>query len=275
MLSFMVDCVLIMVIDSDASLELRENLAEMFMSQSKARYMPLKIRVQTTKKGALSIANYFQLISLCICLLDWMQIMNIWLQTYLLGWKRITLLLKMCIHWCLAMKLDWKWIREKHRVKCYITCLLILLKKDLTIISLLVLIREVSMVEILVPLIIIGVDLSLIRRLYVKFVSFLSWIYKCRNIFNQNFIPRPWRSGLRPRGVINYKGLVILKAVTTGDLVFLMVLVLFFLNSLEMDFYFKAMLPIKALISCLLKAILTFKDHQVILTGFMVLVIPP
>lgn len=59
MLSFMVDSVLIMVIDSYASLEFRENLAEMFMSQSKARYMPLKIRVQTTKKGALSIANYF------------------------------------------------------------------------------------------------------------------------------------------------------------------------------------------------------------------------
>lgn len=86
-------------------------------------------------------------------------------------------------------------------------------------------------------------------------------VYKCRNIFNQNFILRPWRSGLRPRGVINYRGLVILRAVTAGDLVFLMVPALFFLNNLEMDFYFKAMLPIKTLISCLLKAILTFKDH--------------
>lgn len=50
MLSSMVDNVLIMVVDSDTSQELWEKLAELFMSQSKARYMPLKMQIQTTKK---------------------------------------------------------------------------------------------------------------------------------------------------------------------------------------------------------------------------------
>ena len=50
MLSSMVDNVLIMVVDCDTSLEIWEKLAEMFMSQSKARYMPLKMQIQTTKK---------------------------------------------------------------------------------------------------------------------------------------------------------------------------------------------------------------------------------
>ncbi|KAH9754624.1 retrovirus-related pol polyprotein from transposon RE1 [Citrus sinensis] len=36
-----------------------EKLAEMFMSQSKARYMPLKMQIQTTKKGAMSVSDYF------------------------------------------------------------------------------------------------------------------------------------------------------------------------------------------------------------------------
>ncbi|KAH9762092.1 retrovirus-related pol polyprotein from transposon RE1 [Citrus sinensis] len=36
-----------------------EKLAEMFMSQSKARYMPLKMQIQTIKKGAMSVSDYF------------------------------------------------------------------------------------------------------------------------------------------------------------------------------------------------------------------------
>ena len=59
MLSSMVDNVLSMVMDCDTSLELWEKLAEMFMSQSKARYMPLKMQIQTTKKEAMSISDYF------------------------------------------------------------------------------------------------------------------------------------------------------------------------------------------------------------------------
>ncbi|KAL9457898.1 hypothetical protein AB3S75_006858 [Citrus x aurantiifolia] len=59
MLSSMVDNVLIMVVDCDTSLEIWEKLAEMFMSQSKARYMPLKMQIQTTKKGAMSVSDYF------------------------------------------------------------------------------------------------------------------------------------------------------------------------------------------------------------------------
>lgn len=45
MLSSMVDNVLIMVIQCEASLELLELLAEIFMPQSKARYMPLKMQI--------------------------------------------------------------------------------------------------------------------------------------------------------------------------------------------------------------------------------------
>ncbi|KAH9800493.1 retrovirus-related pol polyprotein from transposon RE1 [Citrus sinensis] len=59
MLSYMVDNVLIMVVDCDTSLEIWEKLAEMFMSQSKARYMPLKMQIQTIKKGAMSVSDYF------------------------------------------------------------------------------------------------------------------------------------------------------------------------------------------------------------------------
>lgn len=55
----MVDNVLIMVVDCDSSLEHWKKLAEMFMSQSKACYMPLKMQIQTTKKGALSVGDYF------------------------------------------------------------------------------------------------------------------------------------------------------------------------------------------------------------------------
>lgn len=55
----MTDDVLIMVIHCETSLELWEMLAEIFMSQSKARYMPLKMQIQTTKKGALSVSDYF------------------------------------------------------------------------------------------------------------------------------------------------------------------------------------------------------------------------
>ncbi|KAH9762091.1 retrovirus-related pol polyprotein from transposon RE1 [Citrus sinensis] len=59
MLSSMVDNVLIMIVDCDTSLEIWEKLAEMFMSQSKARYMPLKMQIQTIKKGAMSVSDYF------------------------------------------------------------------------------------------------------------------------------------------------------------------------------------------------------------------------
>ena len=59
MLSSMVDNVLIMVVDCDSSREHWKKLAEMFMSQSKACYMPLKMQIQTTKKGALSVGDYF------------------------------------------------------------------------------------------------------------------------------------------------------------------------------------------------------------------------
>ena len=30
--------------------------------------------------------------------------------------------------------------------------------------------------------------------------------YKCRNMFNQNFIPRQGRGGFRPRGGFNFRG---------------------------------------------------------------------
>ena len=43
MLSSVVDNVLIMVVDYDTSLDIWEKLVDMFMSQSKARYMPLKM----------------------------------------------------------------------------------------------------------------------------------------------------------------------------------------------------------------------------------------
>ncbi|KAH9661600.1 retrovirus-related pol polyprotein from transposon RE1 [Citrus sinensis] len=36
-----------------------EMLAEIFMSQSKARYLPLKMQIQSTKKGSLSVSDYF------------------------------------------------------------------------------------------------------------------------------------------------------------------------------------------------------------------------
>ncbi|KAH9685572.1 retrovirus-related pol polyprotein from transposon RE1 [Citrus sinensis] len=59
MFSSMVDNVLIMVINCETSLELWEMLAEIFMSQSKVRYLPLKMQIQSTKKGSLSISDYF------------------------------------------------------------------------------------------------------------------------------------------------------------------------------------------------------------------------
>ena len=59
MLSSMVDNVLIMVINFETSLELWEMLAGIFMSQSKARYLPLKMHIQSTKKRPLSISDYF------------------------------------------------------------------------------------------------------------------------------------------------------------------------------------------------------------------------
>ena len=59
MFSSMVDNVLIMVINCETSLELWEMLAGIFMSQSKARYLPLKMQIQSTKKGSLSISDYF------------------------------------------------------------------------------------------------------------------------------------------------------------------------------------------------------------------------
>ena len=34
-------------------------LAEIFMSQSKARYLPLKMQIQLTNKGSLSVSDYF------------------------------------------------------------------------------------------------------------------------------------------------------------------------------------------------------------------------
>ncbi|KAH9689176.1 retrovirus-related pol polyprotein from transposon RE1 [Citrus sinensis] len=59
MLSSMVDNVLIMVINCETSLELWEMLAEIFMSQPKARYLALKMQLQSTKKGSLSVSDYF------------------------------------------------------------------------------------------------------------------------------------------------------------------------------------------------------------------------
>ena len=55
----MIESVLIMVINCETSQELRKRLAEIFNSQSKARFMPLMMQLQTTKKGSLSISNYF------------------------------------------------------------------------------------------------------------------------------------------------------------------------------------------------------------------------
>ena len=59
MLSSMVDNVLIMVINCESSLELWEMLGQIFMSQSKARFLPLKMQIQSTKKGSLSVSDYF------------------------------------------------------------------------------------------------------------------------------------------------------------------------------------------------------------------------
>lgn len=59
MLSSIVDNVLIMVTYCETLLELWEMLAEIFMSPSKAKYMPLKMQIQSTKKGSLSVSDYF------------------------------------------------------------------------------------------------------------------------------------------------------------------------------------------------------------------------
>ncbi|KAH9736625.1 retrovirus-related pol polyprotein from transposon RE1 [Citrus sinensis] len=59
MLSSMVDNVLIMVINCESSLELWKRLGQIFMSQSKARFLPLKLQIQSTKKGSLSVSDYF------------------------------------------------------------------------------------------------------------------------------------------------------------------------------------------------------------------------
>lgn len=59
MFSSMVDNVLIMMISCETSQELWNRLAKIFMSQSKARFMPLMMQIQNTKKGSLSISDYF------------------------------------------------------------------------------------------------------------------------------------------------------------------------------------------------------------------------
>lgn len=48
-----------MMINCETSQELWKRLAEIFMSQSKARFMPLMMQLQTTNKGSLSISDYF------------------------------------------------------------------------------------------------------------------------------------------------------------------------------------------------------------------------
>lgn len=48
-----------MVINCETSFDLWKQLAEIFTSQSKARYMPLMMQIQTAKKGSLSISDYF------------------------------------------------------------------------------------------------------------------------------------------------------------------------------------------------------------------------
>ncbi|KAL9429685.1 hypothetical protein AB3S75_031495 [Citrus x aurantiifolia] len=55
----MVNNVLIMVINCESSLKLWERLGQIFMSQSKARFLPLKLQIQSTKKGSLSVSDYF------------------------------------------------------------------------------------------------------------------------------------------------------------------------------------------------------------------------
>lgn len=59
MLSSIVDNVLIMVTYCETLLELWEMVAEIFMSPSKARYMLLKMQIQSTNKGSLSVSDYF------------------------------------------------------------------------------------------------------------------------------------------------------------------------------------------------------------------------
>lgn len=59
MLSSIGDNVLITVVYYKTSLELWEMLAEIFMSQSNARYMALEMQIQLTKKGSLSLSDYF------------------------------------------------------------------------------------------------------------------------------------------------------------------------------------------------------------------------
>lgn len=59
MFSSMVDNVLILVISCETSQELWNRLAEIFMSQSRVRFMPLMMQIQNTKKGSLSISDYF------------------------------------------------------------------------------------------------------------------------------------------------------------------------------------------------------------------------
>lgn len=59
MFSSMVDNVLIMVINCETSQELWKRLDEIFMSQSKACYMPLLMQIQSTEKCSLSVSDCF------------------------------------------------------------------------------------------------------------------------------------------------------------------------------------------------------------------------
>lgn len=59
LLSSMMDNVLIMVVSCETSQDLWERPAEIFISQSKAQFMPLMMQIQTTKRGSLSISDYF------------------------------------------------------------------------------------------------------------------------------------------------------------------------------------------------------------------------
>lgn len=65
------------LIHSTISKELQDCLTSMFVSQSQARIMALKIQIQTLKKGVMSMVDYFDKMKR-LANTDWIhQIMNL------------------------------------------------------------------------------------------------------------------------------------------------------------------------------------------------------
>lgn len=157
MLSSMVDNVLIMVVDSDTSQELWEKLAELFMSQSKARYMPLKLHIQTTKKWEKKIAERLAIggnpdastdfiIHLLTALDDSYESL---VTTRLARMEKDNLTIEEVYSLILSHETRIEMIKERSKVKWCMTCQLILLKKDKITTNSIMLIRETLVVEML------------------------------------------------------------------------------------------------------------------------------